>query len=57
MHAVRRLMNIKNCAALIKTIVACKHDLIMHRTNQTEDEHHLFSLLAEHATLTMGLVC
>jgi hypothetical protein len=57
MHAVRRLMIIKNYAALIKTIVACKHDLIIHQTNQTEDEHHPISLLAEHATLTMGLVC
>jgi hypothetical protein len=56
MHAVRRLLIIKNCAALIKTIVACKHDLIIHQTNQTEDEHHPISLLAEHATLTMGLV-
>jgi hypothetical protein len=57
MQAVRRLLIIKNCAALIKTIVACKHDLIIQHTNQIEDEHHPISLLAEHATLTMSLVC
>jgi hypothetical protein len=57
MHVVRTLLIIKYCASLIKTIVACKHELIIHQTNQTEDEHHPISLLAEHATLTMGLVC
>jgi hypothetical protein len=41
----------KLCGSNKNNCSICKHDLIIHQTNQTEVEHHTISLLAEHATL------